>query len=127
MYCSFGPAAGARSSGQASAAWHAVYSRHENSASVDPCVPRRARRRMWSKRTPGASGYTEAQEDGVEPAHSNRTCTCSNCTCNCTCSNCACSNCTGADRTCSSRVRIAYTGRHARFWQSKEQPIGRGG
>ena len=68
---------------------------------------------MWSKRTLGASGYTEAQEDGVEPAHSN-----------CTCSNYAsadrtCSNYTGADRTCtcscSSRVRIAGTVRHACF------------
>jgi hypothetical protein len=103
---------------------------------------------MWSKRTLGASGYTEAQEDSVEPAHSNyadctcanRTCanrTCANRTCsNCTCSNCTCanrtrSNCTSAnyagdDRTCSSRVRIAGTGRRARFWRSEEQPIGRG-
>jgi hypothetical protein len=60
---------------------------------------------MWSKRTLGASGYTEAQEDGVEPAHSNRTCTCS----------------------CSFRTRIADAGQHARFWRSEEQPIGRDG
>jgi len=66
---------------------------------------------MWSKRTLGASGYTEAQEDGVEPAHSN-----------CTCSNYAsadrtCANYASADRTCScsSRVRIAGTGRDACF------------
>jgi hypothetical protein len=74
---------------------------------------------MWSKRTLGASGYTEAQEDGVEPAHSNCTCTnctCTNCTCaNCTCANRTCANCADADRTCSSRVRIAGTGRHACF------------
>jgi hypothetical protein len=73
---------------------------------------------MWSKRTLGASGYTEAQEDRAEPAHSNRTR-----------SNHTCSNCAGAGRTCScsSRVRIAGTGRHARCWRSEEQPVGRGG
>jgi hypothetical protein len=81
---------------------------------------------MWSKRTLGASGYTEAQEVGVEPAHSNRTCSnraCSNCTCTRTCTG------AGADRTCSSssRIRIAGTGRHTRFRRSEEQPIGRGG
>jgi hypothetical protein len=89
---------------------------------------------MWSKRTLGASGYAEAQEDGVEPAYSNCNCTCSNCTRNCTCSNCTrnctCSNCScscadgGADRTGSSRIRIAGTRQHARFWRS-EEPIGR--
>jgi len=69
---------------------------------------------MWSKRTLGASGYTEAQEDGVEPTHSN--CTCTNCTCaDRTCANRTCANCADADRTCSSRVRIAGTGRHACF------------
>jgi hypothetical protein len=73
---------------------------------------------MRSKRTLGASGYAETQKDGVEPAHSNRTC-----------SNRTCSNYAGADRACSnsSRVRIAGTGRHARFWRNEEQPIGRGG
>jgi hypothetical protein len=88
---------------------------------------------MWSKRTLGASGYAEAQEDAVEPAHSN--CTCANCTCSNyasadrTCANCTCSNYAGADRTgtCPSRVRITGTGRYARFWRIEEQPIGRGG
>ena len=85
---------------------------------------------MRSKRTLGASGYAEAQKDGVEPAHSN--CTGSNCTgSNCTCSNCTCSNYAGADRTCcsscSSRVRIGGTGRHTRFRRSEERPIGRCG
>jgi hypothetical protein len=78
---------------------------------------------MWSKRTLGASGYAEAQEDAVEPAHAS--CTCASCTC----ANCTCSNYAGADRTCtcSSRVRITGTGRYARFWRIEEQPIGRGG
>jgi hypothetical protein len=62
---------------------------------------------MWSKRTFGASGYAEAQEDGVEPAHSN-----------CACpsharSNCADSNRPSADRARSSRVRVTSTNQYA--------------
>jgi hypothetical protein len=64
---------------------------------------------MRSKRTFGASGYAEAQESGVEPAHSNRTC-----------SNRTCSN-----RTRSNRARIVGTSRHAHNRRNEEQPIGR--
>jgi hypothetical protein len=64
---------------------------------------------MRSKRTFGASGYAEAQEGGVEPAHFNR----------------ACSNRTCSNSACSSRVRIVGTGRHAHNRRNKEQPIGR--
>jgi hypothetical protein len=69
---------------------------------------------MRSKRTFGASGYAEAQESGVEPAHSNRTCS------NRTCSNRTCSN-----RTRSNRARIVGTSRHAHNRRNEEQPIGR--
>src|SRR5882724_2634277 len=132
QYCSFGPTAGARSSGQTAAPRCAVYSHHEDYASVDPSLPRRTGRRMWPERTFGASGYTEAQEGDVEPAHPNRAC--GNCTCpscawsNCAwsnracsnracsnraCSNRACSSCTCSNRACASRVRIAGGSRHA--------------
>jgi hypothetical protein len=59
---------------------------------------------MRSKRTFGASGYAEAQESGVEPAHSNRTC---------------------SNRTRSNRARIVGTSRHAHNRRNEEQPIGR--
>jgi len=52
---------------------------------------------MWSKRTFDASGFAEAQENGVEPAHSNPTCP----------------NSTSSNLACSSRVRITGTSRHA--------------
>jgi hypothetical protein len=79
---------------------------------------------MRSKRTFGASGYAEAQESGVEPAHSNRTC--SNRTCsNRTCSNRTCSNRTCSNRTRSNRARIVGTSRHAHNRRNEEQPIGR--
>ena len=64
---------------------------------------------MWSKRTFSAARYTEAQEDGVEPTHSN----------------CAGSNCAGSNCACASRVRISGASRHAHNRRNEDQPIGR--